>query len=165
MKKLLAGFALFGFAAGISAQTVINFDDGSTYTLADGEEIFISKNTTLFTRRILNNKDTFLLLKILGHLEITYQSHKIRFEPGSHEWCKTYVPWSEGLTFDMILWQRACDTDNDGKYGCGDTNFDASADGGVLLFLNNGDYGPLPKPGIERAQAYRKDAIHKRRTL
>ena len=50
---------------------------------------------------------------------------------GSHEWCKAYVPWHEGLTFDMILWQRACDTNNDGKYGCGDKTFDASEDGGV----------------------------------
>ena len=58
MKKLLAGLALLGFTAGISAETVVNYDDGSTYTLADGEEIFISKDT-LFKRRIMNNKDTF----------------------------------------------------------------------------------------------------------
>ena len=57
MKKLLAGLALLGFTAGISAETVVNYDDGSTYTLADGEEIFISKDT-LFKRRIMNNKDT-----------------------------------------------------------------------------------------------------------
>ena len=54
----MAGLALLGFAAAISAETVINYDDGSTYTLTEGEEIYISKGT-LFTRRILNNKDTF----------------------------------------------------------------------------------------------------------
>ena len=31
----------------------------------------------------------------------------------------------------MQLWQRACDTNNDGSYGCGDTKFDASDDAGV----------------------------------
>ena len=38
-------------------KTVINYDDGSTYTLTDGQEIYISSQT-LFKRRILNNKDT-----------------------------------------------------------------------------------------------------------
>ena len=50
---------------------------------------------------------------------------------GSHEWCKAYVPWSEGLTFNMVAWQRFCDTDNDGSYGCGDDTFDASDDASV----------------------------------
>ena len=27
-----------------------------------------------------------------------------------------YEPWSEGLTFAMIQWQRACDTNNDDVY-------------------------------------------------
>jgi len=130
MKKLLAGLALLGFTAGISAETVINFDDGSTYTLADGEEIFISKGT-LFTRRIMNNKDTFFTAQDPWTSRDYVPEPQDPFEPGSHAWCKTYVPWSQGLTFDMILWQRACDTDNDGKYGCGDEQFDASEDGGV----------------------------------
>ena len=35
---------------------------------------------------------------------------------GTPEWCETYIPWSEGLTFDMITWQRQCDVTNDGVY-------------------------------------------------
>ena len=35
---------------------------------------------------------------------------------GSHAWCKAYIPWSEGLTFDMITWRQVCDTNNDGVY-------------------------------------------------
>jgi len=31
----------------------------------------------------------------------------------------------------MISWQRACDTNNDGEYGCGDARFDASDDADV----------------------------------
>ena len=132
MKKLLAGLALFGFAAGISAQTVINYDDGSTYTLTDGQQIYISgENTALFKRQILSNKDTiFRAQKPWGRRDYVPE-HTDVLQPGSHEWCKAYVPWSEGLTFDMITWQRFCDTDNDGKYGCGDKQFDASDDGGV----------------------------------
>ena len=35
---------------------------------------------------------------------------------GSPEWCETYIPWSEGLTFNMVTWQRHCDVTNDGVY-------------------------------------------------
>ena len=42
MHKLLAGLALLGFSATLSAETVINYDDGSTYTVKKKEEIYIS---------------------------------------------------------------------------------------------------------------------------
>ena len=115
MKKLLAGLALFGFSAVISADTVINYDDGSTYTLTDGQEIFISKGT-LFTRRIMNNKDTFFTAQDPWKKRDHVPTPTDDMTPGSHGWCVAYVPWSEGLTFDMILWQQACDTNNDGEY-------------------------------------------------
>jgi len=50
---------------------------------------------------------------------------------GSHEWCKAFEPWANGLTFDQVSFNYACDTDGDGDYGCGDAQFDASEDGGV----------------------------------
>ena len=128
MKYLLVLLAIV--SAGVAAETVINYDDGSTYTLTEGEEIFISKGT-LFKRRIMNNKDTFFTAQDPWTSRDYVPTPTDTMDPGSHGWCKAYVPWSEGLTFDMILWQRACDTDNDGKYGCGDKNFDASEEGGV----------------------------------
>ena len=79
----------------------------------------------------MNNEDTFFTAQDAWTSRDYVPEPQDPFQPGSHEWCKAYVPWGEGLTFDMILWQRACDTDNDGKYGCGDETFDASEDGGV----------------------------------
>jgi len=134
MKKLLAGFALLGFSAGIGAETVINYDDGSTYTLEENQEIYISTpNSALFKRSIMKNKDTFF------RVQEPWAKRDYVPDPdgtdtmvvGSHEWCVAYKPWHEGLTFDMISWQRACDTNNDGKYGCGDAKFNASEDGAV----------------------------------
>ena len=130
MKYLLALLAIVSTT--VAAETVINYDDGSTYTLTDGQEIYISNEaSTLFKRRILNNKDTFFTAQDAWTTRDYVPEPTDTMDPGSHGWCKVYVPWSEGLTFDMILWQRACDTDNDGKYGCGDTQFDQSEDGGV----------------------------------
>jgi len=134
MRKLLMGLALFGLSAGISAETVINYDDGSTYTLEENQEIYISTpNSALFKRQLMKNKDTFF------RVQKPWAKRDYVPDPdgtddmaiGSHEWCKAYIPWHEGLTFDMISWQRSCDTNKDGKYGCGDAKFDASDEGGV----------------------------------
>ena len=42
MRKLIAGLTLLGLSAITSAETVINYDDGSTYTVKEKEEIYIS---------------------------------------------------------------------------------------------------------------------------
>jgi hypothetical protein len=119
MRRLIAGLELFGLSAGISAETVINYDDGSTYTLKEGQEIYIStQNSTLFKRKLYKNKNTYFTA------QEPWAKRDYVPDPdgtddmvvGSHEWCKAYVPWHEGLTFDMISWQRACDTNNDGVY-------------------------------------------------
>lgn len=114
-KSILAIAALFSASA--FGQTVINFDDGSTYTLEDNQEIYVStKSSTLFKRKIMNNKDTFFTAQKPWSKRDYVPTEADDFAVGSHEWCKAYIPWSEGLTFDMISWQRACDTNNDGKY-------------------------------------------------
>ena len=112
---------IFSIAALISVsafgQTVINFEDGSTYTLSDGEEIYVStENSALFKRQIMRNKDTFFRVQKPWAKRDYVPQETDDLAVGSHEWCKAYIPWSEGLTFDMISWQRACDTNNDGVY-------------------------------------------------
>ncbi len=115
MKYLLVSLALFSMSA--LAETVVNFDDGSTYTLENNQVIYISnKNSTLFKRRILKNKDTYFYAQEPWGKRDHVPEPTDEFQVGSHAWCKAYIPWSEGLTFDMIAWQRACDTNNDGVY-------------------------------------------------
>jgi len=115
MKHILAFLLLFSpFAL---SQTVINFDDGSTYTLEANQEIYISTpNVALFKQKIMKNKDTYFLVQEPWSKRDYVSKPQDDFSIGSHEWCKAYIPWSEGLTFDMIWWQRACDTNGDGKY-------------------------------------------------
>ena len=116
------------------ADTVITYDDDSTYTLLENEEIYVSSGD-LWKKTTLNNGKTIQIKKQLPN------SNRDYVEPvdpptgdapvGSHDWCKAYVPWSEGYTFDMQAWQRYCDTNNDYRYGCGDKTFDASEDANV----------------------------------
>lgn len=134
VNEMFIGLALTIFLTMVSlsayGDTVINYDDGSTYTLAEKEKIYITKGK-LFTQKNYSNGNVHFTLQ-KEHSKRDYvadpdgtDDHAV----GSHEWCKAYVPWHEGLTFDMISWQRACDTNNDYKYGCGDKQFDESEDG------------------------------------
>jgi len=131
IKHLFTIFALLA-APVVFGSTVINYDDGSTYTLEENQEIYISTpNSALFKRQLMSNKDTFFRVQKPWTKRDYVPQPADDFAVGSHEWCKAYIPWSEGLTFDMISWQRSCDTNNDGKYGCGDEGFDNSDDAGV----------------------------------
>ena len=128
------GLTIFLTLVSLSAygDTVINYDDGSTYTLAEKEKIYITKGK-LFTQKNYSNGNVHFTLQ-KEHTKRDYVPDPDGTDDlavGSHEWCKAYIPWHEGLTFDMISWQRACDTNRDGKYGCGDTGYDNSEDGGA----------------------------------
>jgi hypothetical protein len=98
------------------AETVINYDDGSTLTLEEGEKIHVTKGK-LYQQRTYSNGKT-IQFKVFP--ETTRRDYvpqpQDEYQVGSVAWCEAYVPWSEGLTFDMISWQRACDTNNDGEY-------------------------------------------------
>jgi hypothetical protein len=134
LNEMFIGLALTVFLTMVSlsayGDTVINYDDGSTYTLAEQEKIYITRGK-LFTQKNYSNGNVHFTLQ-KEHTKRDYvpdEDGTDDWAVGSHEWCKAYVPWHEGLTFDMISWQRSCDTNRDGKYGCGDKQFDESADG------------------------------------
>jgi len=117
MKYLILVLALVSFSA--SAATVINFDDGSTLTLKEDEMIHVTKDL-LYRRQSYNNGRT-VQFKVYpettkrDYVEVDNGTDPDQ-EVGSHEWCKAYVPWSEGLTFTMVTWQRFCDTNGDSIY-------------------------------------------------
>ncbi len=135
MKILLAaGAALCLGTLSAMAATVINYDDGSTLTLEDDEKIMVTQGK-LYQQRTLSNGRTIQFKEFpetsrRDYVEVDNGTDD-DMSVGSHEWCKAYIPWSEGLTFDMVAWNRFCDTDNDGSYGCGDDTFDASDDASV----------------------------------
>jgi hypothetical protein len=115
LRLILAALALS--TAQASAETVINFDDGSTYTLEEGQEIYIStSNGTFFKRKVFKNKNTYFIAQEPWSKRDYVPQPTDGLSPGSHEWCQAYVPWSEGFTFNMQTWQRHCDSNGDGVY-------------------------------------------------
>ena len=92
------------------AATVINYDDGSTYTLAEGEHIYVS-SADLWIKRNLNNGKTVQIQKQVPWPKRDYVPgpEPIEGRPGEHEWCKAYEPWAEGLTFCLLYTSDAAD--------------------------------------------------------
>ena len=114
MKYFLLGLLAVAFP---TSSAVILYEDGSTYTLTDGQELYISnKNSTLFKRRLMKNKDTYFYAQDPWTLRDHVAGPTDDLVVGSHEWCLSYEPWSEGFTFNMQWWQRSCDTNGDGVY-------------------------------------------------
>ena len=114
MKFFAILIALFSVSA--IAETVINYDDGSTLTLTEGENVYVVKGK-LYQQRSYQNGKTIQFKVIPPTKRRDYVPQpQDPFAPGSHEWCAAYVPWSEGYTFGMQTWQRHCDTNSDGVY-------------------------------------------------
>jgi hypothetical protein len=115
MRNVIAG--LIGLVAlGATAETVILYDDGSQYTVKDSEHVYVSNYRKLYQMKQYSKGD-IKLNKVLPSDKRDYVSV---VEPagavGSHEWCESYEPWSEGLTFTMVSWQLGCDVNDDGEY-------------------------------------------------
>ena len=116
MKYLLLALTLV--STGVSAQTVITYDDGSTYTVGEREKIYIS-TAKVYDKKTYKNGNVFFTNRV-EHGNRDYVAQPTDGLTG-HEWCLAYEPWSEGLTFAMIDWQRQCDTNNDGVYDDSDS--------------------------------------------
>lgn len=110
--------------------TVINYDDGSTLTLTEGEKIHVTKGK-LYQQRTYSSGTARETIQFKVFPETTKRDYVApdngtdpEMTVGSHAWCAAYVPWSEGYTFAMQAWQRYCDTNNNGVYDEGDDRWE-----------------------------------------
>lgn len=116
MKQWIASVAA-GATMLASAQTVILFDDGLQYTLDENEKVYVTNYSKLYQMQTYSKGDV-KLTQILPTTKRDYVPVETGAQGtlGSHEWCESYIPWSEGLSFDMVTWMRSCDVTGDGKY-------------------------------------------------
>ena len=112
-----AAWILALITSAAAAQTVILFDDGLQYTLAENEKVYVSNYSKLYKMQTYSKGDV-KLTKVSPTTKRDYVPVETGAQGGvgTHQWCETYIPWSEGLTFNMISWQQACDVTNDGVY-------------------------------------------------
>jgi len=104
--KYLAAF-LFLFSSLSFSQTVINYDDGSTYTLENNEIIFVTTHK-VYSKKTYNKGGVYFRPVDVNKKRDYVPTEADGMEPGSEEWCKVYVPYTKGYTFDDQIWERAC---------------------------------------------------------
>ena len=109
----VALMSLFSLSA--VASTYIDYPDGSTYTLEPTEKAYVTHEFVFVKREYSSGSVYFKVLPPSVKRDYVGTAWDT-LQPGSHEWCKQYIPWSEGYTFAMQTWQRSCDTNGDGEY-------------------------------------------------
>jgi len=108
MKTLAAFLAVFVSSA--AAQTVIYYEDGTTYTVQPNEKVYVETASKMYRKKNYKNGNVYFT-----H---TTPSDKVDYEPepydglspGSPEWCEAYAPYlyANGYTFDDQLYIRSC---------------------------------------------------------
>ena len=112
-------------AIGVKAETLISYDDGSTYTVGENEEVYVApKNTRLFTVQTYAKGDVYFRVQAPWAKRDYVQTTTTTSTTGSFTDVDEYgfsqacadFDTSQGLTFGYIYWQKSCDTNNDGEY-------------------------------------------------
>ena len=124
MKKLLTALCAFPM---IAFAHTITYDNGEVYTVADDEYVFVSKQPNLWSYHPYQK--TVQFKKIWPTDKVDQPILTPNPNPaGSHEWCKAHVLNEYGFSFADQMFTRYCDSNDDGVYGCGDEQWDASDD-------------------------------------
>ena len=94
--------SVVSFAAFADTPTVINYPDGSTYTLKNGEKVFVHPSV-MYVKQEYTNTGNVLFSKRVPWPNRDYVEPEATnadgLTPGSPEWCETYVPYENGYTF------------------------------------------------------------------
>ena len=123
----------FLFSADAIAETYITYDDGGVYTLSEDESVYVADRDVFIKRTPASGDVVFVKQDPFTEVDYVEPAPEPQdpFVVGSHDWCEAFEPWANGLTFDQVYFNQVCDTNRDGKYGCGDVQFEASVDGDV----------------------------------
>ena len=103
--------SVVSFAAFADTPTVINYPDGSTYTLKNGEKVFVHPYD-MYVKQEYTNTGNVLFSKRVPWPTRDYVEPETTdadgLTPGSPEWCEVYVPFQNGYMFTDGVWQRNC---------------------------------------------------------
>lgn len=109
MRYLTAALAAV-IASATAADTVIYYDDGTTYTLLNGEEAFVSYNE-LFSKQEFQDSGQILFVPRYPNRKRDYvetSDPSDGLTPGGPEWCAVYEPFQNGYSFSDAVWSKNC---------------------------------------------------------
>ena len=103
MKSLAFAVTLLA-SFGVSAQTYIDYEDGSTYTLERREEAYVT-HEIVFVKREYSSGDVYFRALAPNTKRDYIETPWDGLQPGSHEWCKQYV----GVRATRLICRRGND--------------------------------------------------------
>ena len=115
MKSLAFAITLLA-SFGVSAQTVIYYEDGSVYTVQPNEKVYVETAGKIYTKNGYKNGDEYFRHS-LPNQKVDYEEQPYDGEDiGSPEWCEAYAPYLyvNGFTFDDQAYIRYCNQDSSG---------------------------------------------------
>jgi len=99
---------------GVSAQTVIYYEDGSVYTVQPNEKVYVETVGKIYTKKSYKNGDEYFRHS-LPNQKVDYEEQPYDGDDiGSPEWCEAYAPYLyvNGFTFDDQAYIRYCNNDD-----------------------------------------------------
>ena len=115
MKKLFIALCALPLIAIANNVDTITYDNGDVYTVADDENVFVSKSDNLWLQQVYPKTTQFKKqwpTTKVDQPEPTPNPNPI----GTKDWCEAHDLHANGYTFDDQIWYRDCDTNNDGQY-------------------------------------------------
>lgn len=108
-EKAFMGFALGFFVASsfVEAQPYITYENGTVYQLAPQENIYVSRDDTLFRPPIYRLDGAQVYAPVFPEA-----TNDEPLEFGSPEWCEANVPAEGVYTFATVTYNKYCTGDN-----------------------------------------------------
>ena len=124
-EMVVALFVVFCWSCYAMSETLISYDDGSTYTVSENEEVYVApKNTRLFTLQSYAKGDVYFRVQApwakrdyVAPVTTTGSTGSFTDvdDAGFSQACADFDT-SVGFTFGYVYWDQICDTNDDGEY-------------------------------------------------
>jgi hypothetical protein len=126
LNEMFVGLAVVFIMAlasiGVKAETLISYDDGSTYTVGENEEVYVApKDTKLYTSQTYAKGNVIFRVRAphAGRDYVAPATTTGSFtdvdDTGFSQACADFDT-SVGFTFGYIYWKKSCDSNDDGEY-------------------------------------------------
>ena len=124
-EMVVALFVVFCWSCYAMSETLISYDDGSTYTVSENEEVYVApKNTRLFTLQSYAKGDGYFRVQApwakrdyVAPVTTTGSTGSFTDvdDAGFSQACADFDT-SVGFTFGYVYWDQICDINDDGEY-------------------------------------------------
>ena len=124
-EMIVALFVVFCWSCYAMSETLISYDDGSTYTVGENEEVYVApKSTRLFTLQSYAKGDVYFRVQApwakrdyVAPVTTTGSTGSFTDvdDAGFSQACADFDT-SVGFTFGYVYWDQIGDTNDDGEY-------------------------------------------------